>query len=131
MRRDPRVWQLSWGEAVLNQAPERELLRIIYAAFNARDIKAVLRLMHPEVVWPNGWEGGWVHGHQGIRAYWTRQWKAIDPHVEPISFSTGVDGRTIVKVHQVVRDLEGKVVADGIVEHVYTFEDGFVIKMEN
>jgi hypothetical protein len=32
---------------------EREaLLRTIYAAFNARDIDAVLESMHPEIDWP-------------------------------------------------------------------------------
>jgi len=27
-----------------------------YAAFNARDIEAVLAVLHPDVDWPNGWE---------------------------------------------------------------------------
>jgi len=26
------------------------------------------------VDWPNGMEGGRVHGHAEVRAYWTRQW---------------------------------------------------------
>ena len=33
------------------------LLRSAYKAFNARNIDAALELMHPEVDWPNGWEG--------------------------------------------------------------------------
>ena len=37
----------------------------LYAAFNARDIDAALAGMHPEVDWPNGWEGGRVHGRDG------------------------------------------------------------------
>jgi len=36
------------------------LLRSAYSAFNARDIEAALELMHPEVDWPNAWEGGRV-----------------------------------------------------------------------
>ena len=52
----------------------RELLRRAYAAFNARDIDAVLSMMHPNVEWPNAMEGGYVYGHDGVREYWTRQW---------------------------------------------------------
>ena len=109
---------------------DHDLFTKIYAGFNARDIDAVLAVMHPEVDWPNGWEGGRIHGHEGIRDYWTRQWAAIDPHVEPVGFDLDETGRTIVKVHQVVRDLEGKVVADGRVEHVYQMEDGLIRSME-
>jgi ketosteroid isomerase-like protein len=107
-----------------------DLLTRIYDAFNARDIDAVLAVMHPDVDWPNGWEGGRVHGHQGIRDYWTRQWAAIDPSVEPIGFATDEAGRTVVKVHQMVRDLEGNVMAEGVVEHVYLVEAGLIKSME-
>src|SRR5215208_116934 len=54
-------------------ADVRETLRKAYAAFNARDIEVVLSLMHQDVEWPNGMEGGYVYGHEGVRAYWTRQ----------------------------------------------------------
>jgi ketosteroid isomerase-like protein len=108
----------------------RELLTRAYAAFNARDIDAVLSLMHPDVDWPNAWEGGRVVGHAGVREYWTRQWAAIDPRVEPLEFAIDADGRTIVKVHQVVCDLQGHVLLDGMVEHAYTFEAGLVRKMD-
>ena len=40
------------------------LLERTYAAFNARDVDAVLAMMHAEVDWPNGMEGGRVHGHR-------------------------------------------------------------------
>jgi ketosteroid isomerase-like protein len=108
----------------------RELLTRAYAAFNARNIDAVLSLMHPDVDWPNAWERGRVVGHASVREYWTRQWAAIDPTVEPVEFSIDAQGCTIVKVHQVVRDLQGRVLLDGMVEHAYTFEAGLVRKME-
>ncbi len=65
-----------------------------------------------------------------IRDYWTRQWAAINPHVDPVGFATDATGRTVVQVHQVVRDLAGNVIADGLVEHVYLFEDGLIKHME-
>jgi hypothetical protein len=33
-------------------------LRVVYAAFNARDIEQVLAALHPDVNWPNGMTGG-------------------------------------------------------------------------
>jgi hypothetical protein len=42
----------------------QELLIRTYRAFNARDVDAVLAAMHEDVDWPNGWEGGHVHGHE-------------------------------------------------------------------
>ncbi len=53
-------------------ADVQEGLRRAYAAFNARDIEVVLSLMYQDVEWPNGMEGEYVYGHDGVRAYWTR-----------------------------------------------------------
>ena len=103
---------------------EERLLRRAYQAFNARDIEAALALMHPNVDWPNGMEGGRERGREAVRAYWTRQFELIDSHVEPEAFELVADGR------QVVRDLEGAVLSDGRVRHIYSFRDGLVAQME-
>ena len=50
-------------------AAVQELLLRGYTAFNARDIDTILSWMHPDVEWANGMEGGYVHGHDGVRAY--------------------------------------------------------------
>ena len=65
---------------------DRDLLIGVYNAFNARNIDAVLAVLHPDVDWPNGWEGGRVNGHQGVRDYWTRLWGSLDPRVEPVGY---------------------------------------------
>jgi len=109
---------------------DRHLLMNVYDAFNARDIDAVLAFMCADVDWPNGWEGGRVYGHQGVRDYWTRQWAAIDPRVDPVGFDSDEAGRAVVKVHQVVRDLDGKVISEGMVEHIYLIEGGLIKSME-
>lgn len=106
------------------------LLEQAYAAFNARDLDGALATMTPDVEWPNGMEGGTVHGHEGVRDYWTRQWGMIDPHVDPVGFKDDVDGRIVVSVHQVVRELSGKVLLDRMVEHVYSLRDGLISSME-
>jgi ketosteroid isomerase-like protein len=106
------------------------LLLALYLAFNERDIDRALAGMAPDVAWPNGWEGGHVHGHEGVRDYWTRQWAAIDPHVEPVEVAVEPDGRVAVLVDQVVRDLCGAVVAEGRVVHAYRLSGGLVTEME-
>jgi hypothetical protein len=111
----------------------RDLLASAYKHFNARDIDSTLKTMHEDVDWPNGMEGGRVHGHSAVRDYWTRQWKLVDPHVEPVSFTpdpTDPTGRTIVQVHQTVRDLDGKIMLDHMVQHVYLIENGLIRSME-
>ena len=108
---------------------DQAILTNTYKAFNARDIDAVLTVMHPEVDWPNGMEGGRVHGHQGVRDYWVRQWSLIDPLVDPIGFAIE-DGQTVVDVHQVVRDRAGDLLADRIVQHVYLMREGLIMRMD-
>ena len=111
-------------------ANEVELLRLLYQRFNARDMETVLAALHEDVLWANGMEGGHVRGREGVRNYWTRQWATIDPHVEPVGFSAGADGETVVKVHQTVRDLQGEVLVDQMVGHIFRIEDGLVRRFD-
>jgi ketosteroid isomerase-like protein len=110
-------------------SPEQKLVTELYAAFNARDIDRCLAGMKPDVTWANGMEGGFVHGHEAVREYWTRQWKQINPRVEPRSFEND-GGKVNVDVHQVVKTLDGTVIFDQMVKHVFTFEDGLVESFE-
>lgn len=107
-----------------------QLLRRAYDAFNARDIDAALAVMHPDVDWPNAIEGGRERGHPAVRAYWTRQFAEIDPHVEPLRFGRDADGHIVVDVRQVVHDRAGEIVVDAHVQHVYTLRDGLIERME-
>lgn len=109
---------------------EREILRSAYSNFNARNLDGVLALMSQDVEWPNSWEGGFVYGHDGVRDYWTRQWAALDPHVEPVEIHPLEDGRFAVKVHQVVYDHEYRLLFDGFVRHVYRLRDGLIVRMD-
>jgi hypothetical protein len=109
---------------------ERDLLTFIYDAFNRRDIAPILNVMHPEVEWPNGMEGGWVSGREGVRAYWTRQWSIVNPRVYPVRFGADENGRIVTNVHQIVCDLAGKVLLDRIVQHVYFISDGLIRRMD-
>lgn len=106
------------------------VLRTAYAAFNARDIDAALAIMSPTVAWPRAFKGGFVRGHEEVRAYWTEQWSEINPHVEPVAFQEEGDSHIVVKVHQVVRSLDGALLADEYTGHRFTFRGGLIESME-
>ena len=106
------------------------LIHKAYAAFNARDIPAVLGTLHPQVRWSKAWEGDYATGHDEVQDYWLRQWQELDPHVEPRSLRERADGRLEVTVHQVVRDRQGQLLFDGAVKHIYTLREGLLAQMD-
>ena len=110
--------------------PNTVLLRAVYAAFNKRDIDAALSMMTLDVAWPRAFKGGYVHGPHAVRAYWTEHWSEIDPHVEPLAFHADAPDQVLVDVHQVVRALDGALLADETVQHRFTMADGFIRKMD-
>jgi hypothetical protein len=54
----------------------------------------------------------------------------LDPYVEPVRIVEGDSGDTVVEVHQVVRDLAGKVLLDRMVQHVYRIRGGLIERMD-
>jgi hypothetical protein len=106
------------------------LIAEAYAAFNRRDIDGVLALMSEKVSWPKSSDGGRVVGKEEIRAYWTRQWKEFDPHVEPVEVIDSKENQTEVKVHQLVKTLSGDVLSDTDVWHIYTIANGLIQRMD-
>ena len=109
--------------------PVHKLLSDLYSAFNARDIDRCLAGMQAGVTWANGMDGGYVHGHQGVRDYWTRQWKLVSPKVEPTGFHTE-GNRVTVDVHQVVYAMDGSLLLDRMVKHIFTLRDGLVERFD-
>lgn len=107
-----------------------DLIGKAYTAFNERDIDKALSTMQPDVQWSKAWEGGYISGHDEIRSYWTRQWTEINPKVEPIGFRERANGSLEVKVHQNVKDLEGGLLFDGTVKHIYRFQEGLIQTMD-
>ncbi len=107
----------------------QDMIRELYAAFNRRDVDAVLARLAPDVVWANGMEGGYVHGREAVRAYWARQFAVVRSTVEPGRVDAHPDGRVVVAVHQVVRSAAGgELLADEHVEHVFTLDDAGVVR---
>jgi hypothetical protein len=106
------------------------LIKKAYPAFNSRDIDTALSTFHPDIQGPKAFEGGYVSGHDEIRTYWTRQWKEINPTVEPVEFNQRPNGTFEVTVHQIVKDLQGNQIFNGKVKHIYTLEDDLLRRMD-
>ena len=111
-------------------ADTKTVIEQAYSAFNKRDIDGALALMTHDVSWPRASEGGKVVGKEEIRAYWTRQWGEFDPHVEPLAITEGDGGKVRVRVHQIVKSLQGDVLSDSEVLHVFTVKSGLIAAMD-
>jgi hypothetical protein len=94
-----------------------ETIEQAYSAFNLRDIDGALELMTEDVNWPKASEGGKVGGE-------------FDPHVEPLAMTKDSAGKVLVTVHQLVKSLQGDVLADSNVLHVFTMKNGLIAAMD-
>jgi hypothetical protein len=111
-------------------ADTKIMIEQAYSAFNKRDIDGALALMTQDVSWPKASEGGKVIGKEEIRAYWTRQWGEFDPYVEPLAMTEEDGGKIRVRVHQLVNSLQGDVLLDSEVLHVFTMKSGLIAAMD-
>src|SRR5215213_2582185 len=85
--------------------------------------------MVDDVDWPNMLEGTRIVGHDAVRRYWLGQFETTDPQLAITAVGTEEDA-TVLSVHQTLRDLDGNVLREGDVEHVYRFRDGKVARMD-
>ncbi len=112
-------------------APDRGArLRALYAAFTARDLDAVVAAVAPDVDRPDGWEGGRVHGRDGVRDDGERQWAQIRPLLRPTAAEERPDGSAAVTVAMTVRDPGGAVLSRETLRHVYRFDGDPVSRMD-
>ncbi|MEV0370117.1 nuclear transport factor 2 family protein [Streptomyces sp. NPDC050636] len=112
-------------------AAQADLLRRMYEIFNTQDVDDFTRaVFHPDVDWPNVLEGKRVHGIEAVLAYWRGQFAVVHPLVRMEGMTAEPDGRVAVRVRQGARAADGDHWAEGTVQHVYTFRDGKVARME-
>lgn len=104
----------------------QQFLQNLYEAFNKREIETIISQMRPDVKWANGVEGGFVYGRDAVREYWTNQFKVIQVQLETLKFETDEKNRNVVTVHQIVRDLQGNLLADATIQQIFTIENGLI-----
>jgi hypothetical protein len=86
--------------------------------------------MTQDVRWPKASEGGKVVGKEEIRAYWIRQWREFDPYVKPLAISEDDEGRIRVRVRQLVKSVQGDILSDSEVLHVFSINNGLILAMD-
>ena len=104
----------------------QQFLQNLYEAFNKGEIETIISVMHPDVKWANGVEGGFVYGRDAVREYWTNQYKVIQVQLETLKFETDKNNRNVVTVHQIVRDLQGNLLADATIQQIFTIKNGLI-----
>ena len=104
-------------------------LQDLYKNFNDRKIDLVISKMTGDVKWANGMDGGYVHGHDAVKDYWTRQFTMVSSKVSPLEIEAGKD-IVKIKVHQVVHDLNGNLLADEFVYHIFHLQENKIAVFE-
>lgn len=103
--------------------------RELYKNFNDRKIDLVISKMTDNVKWANGMDGGYAYGHEAVREYWTRQFTLISSNVTPLEMET--ENKIVkIKVHQVVHDLNGNLLADEFVYHFFHLQGNKIAVFE-
>ncbi|BAY82001.1 hypothetical protein NIES267_14790 [Calothrix parasitica NIES-267] len=111
---------------VMIMSSNQQFLQNLYDAFNNREIETIISFMRPDVKWANGVEGGFVYGRDAVREYWSNQSKDIQVELETLKFETDEKNRNVVTVHQVIKDLQGNLLADATIQQIFTIEDGLI-----
>jgi glutamate synthase domain-containing protein 3 len=104
----------------------QQFLQNLYEAFNKGEIETIISVMRPDVKWANGVEGGFVYGRDAVREYWTNQYKVIQVQLETLKFETDENNRDVVTVHQIVRDLQGNLLADATIQQIFAIENSLI-----
>ena len=108
---------------------ERALLTKAYEAFNRRDLTALIRLLHPDVEWPDILEGGVMTGRAAVLDYFGRQFEVMVPDARLIKVRSEPPARLVVEVQYAVRDLKGKLWSDTRATLAYDFRDGLIARL--
>ena len=96
---------------------------------NVAYIDALLELMCEDVNWANALTGDRIRGRAEMREVWLLQWTSLEVETEPIRIYEE-DGRTVVLVREIMREVGGQLLLDQEMEHVFTFRDGLVERMD-
>ncbi|MCB1494842.1 MAG: nuclear transport factor 2 family protein [Bauldia sp.] len=107
----------------------REVLMQLYRAFNERDIEGATEFLAPEVEWPNLRTGDHERGRAAVRAHWEKLWKETDTLIKPLQIEIIGGDKARVRVHELVRALDGAIIEDRKAEHMFTFDGAFISRM--
>jgi uncharacterized protein (TIGR02246 family) len=102
----------------------RALKQQLLDAFNKKDVEALLKHVHPNVVVT--WQNGEVsRGHDGIRAYYKKMLEGPDRKVKDVTAKAEVDELTILN------DAKDNGLAFGTLDQDFTLTDGSAFHLKS
>jgi len=109
---------------------EHDVMFAAYKSYNERDLEALLPLMCEDVNWANPLTGDRIRGREEMRRIWELQWTSLSVQTEPIRIYEESDGKTVVVVREILHEAGGRLLMDQEMEHVFTWRDGRVARMD-
>jgi len=106
----------------------QDLVVDAYAAFNRRDVKALLDLVSDDVDWPDGDDR--LVGKAAVKQYWLRQWTTTRTHGEPLRFTAVSPQELVVDISQTVQDLDGRALSRGLFQHFLYVAGGLIKRLD-
>jgi ketosteroid isomerase-like protein len=109
----------------------RALLSRFYKALDAKDVDALMALVHPDVDFQAQLEGDdRLHGAAAVRNYYVRVLGLVIVESTPTAFHARPDGRMEVRTHHHVTSLDGALWHDGLVDYSFDFRDGLISRFD-
>ena len=109
---------------------EHDVMFAAYKSYNERDLEALLPLMCEDENWANPLTGDRIRGREEMRKIWELQWTSLSVQTEPIRIYEESDGKTVVVVREILHEAGGRLLMDQEMEHVFTWRDGRVARMD-
>jgi len=109
---------------------EHDVILAAYKSYNERDLEALLPLMCEDVNWANALTGDRIRGRKEMRTVWELQGTSLNVQIEPICIYEEPDGKTVVYVREIVHEAGGRLLMDQEMEHVLTWRDGLIARMD-
>jgi ketosteroid isomerase-like protein len=107
----------------------RALLLRLYKAIDAKNVDAVVALLHPDVDFPDQLnEDKRLHGLAEVRSYYERAFSLIAGENTLTAFHARPDGTAEVRIHHHVTSLD--LWHDGPVDYSFSFRDGLIARLD-
>ena len=109
----------------------RAVVDALWPALTARDLDAVIALLHPDIDWQDNLNGGRRVGRDAVRAYLSEVMATVAIVSTPISIMPSGPDRYLARVNHVVRNRDGQLWGQEVVSHVLVLREGLIVRVDN
>lgn len=109
----------------------RAVVDALWPALTARDLDAVIALLHPDIDWQDNLNGGRHVGRDAVRAYLSEVMATVAIVSTPINIMPSGPDRYLARVNHVVRNRDGQLWGQEVVSHVLVLREGLIVRVDN